>query len=247
MMQLGCDGPDGTGSVTATTTIADGSGEVLVPPEDVTSSEGDTALATTATDASAPDVTASVCAAGCLSATPTSGAVVSFAQLPRTIPPPHLAGGSAPTGDWRLSQVRIFPFGTFADGVDVTISNEGNTRGRALFDGDAMAIELFLDLRITVTIDDQTGDGTGQSSVTIGGCHSVSAGKLVGQLTSCATGWPSGTTPPSTIAYELGDDLELAIELEPEFLIAMLPEDQQQYGAFVIVGPLTLVATMSHP
>ncbi|MFO0744752.1 MAG: hypothetical protein U1F43_03625 [Myxococcota bacterium] len=238
------------------TNTNDSSATTSDPGDSATTSTPDTTAApdsatpdtTVAVDTSTPDTTTSVCAQGCLPAVPVAGATVTFTQPGDTVPPPDLSGGAAPTGQWRLAAVDIYPYGTFVDGFTMTVENQGGTRGRANFSGDAMQVSLFLDLHIYVDAFGTTGDDTGSANVALGGCHEADDPYLVGDLASCASGWPDGVTPPSQLMYETSTgQLQLLLELEPDFLIAMLPEDQQSSASFVIVGPLVLVANLERP
>lgn len=234
------DVPLFTSTDSATTTA---SGDTSVAPD--TSTPADTSVAP---DTATPDTVSSVCAQGCLPATPTAGPTVAFTQHDAMVAPPTLGGGAAPSGQWRLTSVDIYPYGTFTDGFTMTVSNEGDTRGRANFSGDAMQLALHLDLHIYVDAFGTTGDGAGSADVAVGGCHDVDDPYLVGDFDQCAAGWPDSVTPPNELMYETKSGaLKLLLELEPEFLISMLPADQQESAAFVIVGPLVLVASFVHP
>lgn len=268
-----CDSPGGGGKTligsdvrTDTTSTTDTS--ILTVPDDTATSSPDAIEETTVAPpdtvedtavepdtvvppgdtVTTPDTVQSVCAQGCLPAIPTAGALVAFTQYGTTTPPPTLGGGAAPTGQWRLDAVDIYPYGTFVDGFSITIQNEGDTRGRANFSGDAMQLGLFLDLHIYVDAFGTTGDDTGSANVAIGGCHEVDDPYIVGELDKCAAGWPDTVTPPNQLGYASStNSLQLELELAPEFLIAMLPPDQQDSASFVIVGPLYLVASLERP
>ncbi len=261
---LGCDSPGGGKSAIAPDVRVDATSSGDAPlfevsaDSTVTSPDAtpDTTIAvdtsvpdTTVVDTTTtPDVTTSVCAQGCLPAIATAGPTVVFTQHSNTTMPPQLAGGAAPTGQWRLSAVDIYQYGTFVDGFEITISNEGDTRGRANFSGDAMQLSLFLDLRIAVDAFGTTAEDTGSANVAIGGCHSIDEPLIVGDLDACASGWAQGVPPPSTLVYATtASSLKLQLDLEPEFLISMLPPDQQSNASLVIVGPLTLVASLVRP
>ncbi|MCC6620895.1 MAG: hypothetical protein IT385_06550 [Deltaproteobacteria bacterium] len=256
-----CDAPGGSGksAIAPDVTRDASSGDALFPQPDATPDATSTTDSAPPTDApttattiadtsqaetSPVDTSTSACEDGCLAVTPEAGPVVVFTQHATTVVPPTLTGGATPAGGWRVASVDIYPYGTFAEGFVVDIFNQGGTRGRAVFQGDAMQIALHLDLRIRVDAFGTVAEDTGVSDVALGGCFEAAQGLIEGDFETCATGWPLGTSPPSELGFAYASTLKLALELPPEYLIAMLPEEQQAAAAFVIIGPLTLVTTL---
>jgi hypothetical protein len=226
----GCDAEDGTAEMSA----ADGS--IFETSEPVDAAQVDTAPA-------------SLCALGC---TPISveGAPygVTFAQPEdgRT----SLAGGEAPDGVWNLRATEVYASGAFVDGIAVTFGNAGETAGRAIFGGDAMALVLDLHLDVTVDVFGTSGSGIGRGKVELGGCYERVSGELRGALGTCASGFPEGTAPPESVGFEFaGGDapLRIGVTLSQGTLISLLPPDQQAAASAVIVGPMYLVATFERP
>jgi hypothetical protein len=235
----GCDSPSST---SATAAPADTTADSSSPAPEV----GLDAAPDIPVDARPP----SVCELGCIpvqtSAAPRG---VTFQQYPSG-PPPQLAGGAGPTGDWVLRRVEIRPNATFANGIQVTLGNAGETAGRAAFGGDALAMAIDLHLLVTVTVLDSTGSDTARQQVALGGCHAPEGARLVGSLQDCAKGFPPGTSPPSGLDYQhdpAAGTLSLGLSLSREALIALLPEDQRETGQYVITGPLYLVAQFGRP
>lgn len=246
---LGCDSPGGSPQQVAPGDTRDASevsgADTSAPPD--TGGGVDTQAPDTrpeVTDTAQP----SLCALGCIPvSTDTAPRGVVFTQHPDG-PSPALTGGAAPTGDWVLSAVDIHPNGTFAEGIEVDFDNAGDTAGRAAFGGDAIAMALDLHLMVTVTAFGSTGSDTAQGTVALGGCHEVEGARLSGTLATCAEGFPVGTTPPSSLDFELGaGSLAIGVELSRETLIGLLPVDQQEAAGLGIIGPLYLVATFERP
>lgn len=247
-----CDEPGATSGVAPgdvhTDTGADtlAAADTQVTSDTVDTSAPDTTLATR--DTQPDDSTASTCALGCIPvSTSTAPTGVVFKQY-ASGPAPTLLGGAAPTGDWVLRSVDIYPNRTFADGIEVTLANHGATAGRASFGGDAVAMALDLDLEVTVTAFGYTGSDSARRLVAVGGCHAVSGARLTGQLSTCAQGFPAGSNVPSSLDFELASStLSLGLMLTRETIISLLPAEQQEAAEFAITGPLYLVARFEKP
>lgn len=247
----GCDSPSSSSPITPTgDTLAndaapsptDAGAEVSPPVADATPD--------TSPEASGDTRPPSVCELGCIPVfTSTAPRGVTFQQYPSG-PPPQLSGGAPPTGDWVLRRVEIRPNATFAEGIQVELDNAGETAGRAAFGGDALAMAIDLHLLVTVTVLDSSGSDTARQEVALGGCHASQGARLVGSLHECASGFPPGTSPPSSLDYQHdpgAGTLSLGLMLSREALIALLPEDQRETGQYAITGPLYLVAQFGRP
>jgi hypothetical protein len=248
-----CDSPGSSGSNNLVPdSTSDASPDVADTTADIadTADTGvmDTGSPDTA-DTAPPDTTPpSVCALGCIPVqTATAPRGVTFQQFPDG-PAPALTGGVQPTGDWVLQRIEVRPNGTFTDGVDVQIANAGQTAGRAAFGGDAIAMALDLHLSVTVTVLGTSGTDTARQEVALGGCHAVTGTRLTGQLGSCASGFPPGTTAPASLDFQHDTtNLAIGLSLTREQLIALLPEDQRESAELAITGPLYLVARFVRP
>jgi hypothetical protein len=189
---------------------------------------------------------ASVCALGCMPISSQGAPTGVLFRQYDTLPRPSLGGGDAPSGDWVLSSVDVYALGTFATGIQVTFADHGATAGRLGFGGDALAMELDLDLAVTVSAFGSTGSDSARSLFTLGGCHEVEGAHIVGPLGTCVAGAPPNDASVS-LDFELDGGLAIGVELPREALIALLPPDQQEAGSLAIVGPLYLVAGFERP
>jgi hypothetical protein len=248
-----CDSPDASGpsglvpdSTPDTSTDTDTS----VAPD--TGDTGNVSDTSTPLDTVVPDTAEpSLCELGCIPVqTATAPRGVTFQQFPSG-PAPALSGGVQPTGDWVLNRIEVRPNETFASGIDVQIANAGQTAGRAAFGGDAMAMALDLHLSVTVTVLGSSGTDTARQEVALGGCHGVSGTRLIGELDTCASGFPPATNPPASLDFQLdtagNGALAIGLSLTREQLIALLPEDQRDSAELAITGPLYLIARFTRP
>lgn len=249
-----CDSPGSSGS---NNLVPDSNSDTGTPDVADTVAPDTTDTDTTPPDTTPPDTTPpdttppSVCALGCIPVqTATAPRGVTFQQFPDG-PAPALTGGAQPTGDWVLQRIEVRPNGTFTSGVDVQIANAGQTAGRAAFGGDAIAMALDLHLSVTVTVLGTSGTDTARQEVALGGCHAVAGARLTGQLGTCASGFPPGTTAPASLDFQLDAGataaLAIGLSLTREQLIALLPEDQRESAELAITGPLYLVARFVRP
>ncbi len=190
----------------------------------------------------------SLCALGCLPIS-VDGAPLDVTFEQTNGAPPRLGGGEAPEGNWVLKSVEFFPEGAFIEGMTVEFGNAGETAGRALFGGDAMAMMLSLHLRVTVAAFGTTGTGDGRGQVTLGGCHDLEDGTISGELHTCAEGFPENAPPPAHLDYEhLGEgSLRLGVELTRDMLVSLLPVEQQASAGPLFIGSLRLIATFTRP
>ncbi len=200
---------------------------------------------TAATDTGPGEVT-TACTPACIPlGVATSG--VSFVQFGADVLPPDLKGsspaGARPTGVWELVEVHIYPYGTFTEGITVTLEDRGGTSGQAAFQDTLFMLGIDLDLTVTVDVAGSVGSNTAQSSLSLGGCDHFVGATLTGDFDHCADGFPSGTRAPSTLPYAYqGNALSLGVTITRDMLIAMLPPDQQATAEFAIVGDLVLIA-----
>lgn len=249
-----CDSPGSSGS---NNLVPDSNSDTSAPDVADTVAPDTGSTDTVTPDTSTPDTTPpdttppSVCELGCIPVqTATAPRGVTFQQFPDG-PAPALTGGAQPTGDWVLQRIEVRPNGTFTEGVDVQIANAGQTAGRAAFGGDAIAMALDLHLSVTVTVLGTSGTDTARQEVALGGCHAVSGTRLTGQLGTCASGFPPGTTAPASLDFQLEAGatpaLAIGLSLTREQLIALLPEDQRESAELAITGPLYLVARFVRP
>lgn len=246
----GC-GDDGAETPTDSASGRDGISDVAAAPDLAPQPDAAPDLASdtppVAQDVSlAPDVGPITCPD-----VPAAGDPVNFTQVPRTFPPPTLIGnvGGAgdPLGAWKLQDLTFFQPGTFVDWVEVTFSNAGDTSGNAVLEaGGVFGVHLFLDLSLRVVVGENVGEDTASATIELGGPVNIAEGAFHGDFTRCGAGVAETGVVPDRLAFDHdGARLRLAVELSKEAIIGLLPPDQQENAAFVVTGPLTVVARFS--
>ncbi len=249
----GDDGPSATTDTVSNLDVATDAeaSDVSGPDADALNAAADAALPPADTAASsdvslAPDVGPITCPE-----VPAEGAAVTFTQVPRTFPPPaligNIGGASDPVGAWKLQDLTFFQPGTFVDWVEVTFSNAGDTSGNAVLEaGGVFGVHLLLDLSLRVVVGENVGEDTASATIELGGPVNIAEGALHGDFTRCGTGVAETGVVPDRLAFDHdGTRLRLAVELSKDAIIGLLPPDQQENAAFVVTGPLTVVARFS--
>jgi len=210
---------------------------------EVTGSRADVADVSAHDVMSLPDVGPVTCPV-----VPAEGGAVTFTQVPRTFPAPTLIGNmqgvSTPTGAWKLAEVTLFQAGTFVDWVTVAFSNAGDTSGNAAFTVDNIfGVHMFVDMKVAVTVGENYGEDSASARIEIGGPVIFDGGAMRGDFTRCGAGMATGGVIPQSMAFDHdGARFRIAVVLSREAIIELLPEAQRENAAFVVTGPLTVVA-----
>ena len=170
-----------------------------------------------------------------------------------TVDAPTLTGtgGSSLDGDYTLTAVDVYTKGTFNSTFvsSADISDNGESNGTARFADDLWGYFLNFDIHFNLQTIGGPQEGDAVKSLRGGGCFTLSGASLTTETGRCDEGWPDTVTPPS--AYQISFDstsgvAKVKITLSKEFVISLLPPDQQNLGSLAIMGPLVFVLTFQH-
>jgi len=162
------------------------------------------------------------------------------------------SGSAAMLGDLVLSSVDVYPKGAF-NGLLVSqaeLTNNGESSGTNTFEADRWGYFLDLDLHYNLQTIAGPFEGDARQMVGGGGCYTATSTKLTSETGRCDSGWPDDAEPPSEFQYEYSDTtgiLKVKIILSKEFILGLIPSDQQAIAGAAITGPLVFIATFIPP
>lgn len=162
--------------------------------------------------------------------------------------PAALTGGSAPSGDYELTLVEVYPEsmngGMPIPLITLTVKSNGDTHGAVRFDEaqDAWALAANLDLQISVSLPPIVNETLPFTQlVGGGGCYTVSGKTIYGDLLECFDGPKPLVDLPTAFEYETDGDLKLLVAIDKEVVLAAIPPDLAGLAAGFITDDLELL------
>lgn len=159
-------------------------------------------------------------------------------------------GSNAMSGAFELKAINVYTKGAF-DGFLIsgaTVANAGETSGTVSFEDDRWAFFLDLDLIFNAQTVLGPNSGASRNAIQGGGCFTLADHYLRGDTSTCASGWPSGATPPDEVEFSYDANsgrFLLKVVLSREFVLSLIPPDYALIANSAIVGPIRFIAVFA--